>query len=60
MKGGKRIIQSTIMHYNNGNHYMKGHDNTQDFPILKSHQPLKEENKMEKVGELCVLDSERK
>ena len=48
------------MHYNNCKNYMKGHENTQDFQILKSHQPLKEENKMEKVGGLCVLDSERK
>ena len=41
-------------------HYMKGHDNTQYFPILESQQPLKEEKKMDKVGELCVPDSERK
>ena len=39
---------------------MKGCDNTQDFPILKSQQPLKEQKKMDKVGELCVPDSERK
>ena len=34
--------------------YMNGHDNTQEFPILESQQPLKEDNKMDKVGELCV------
>ena len=38
---------------------MKGHGNTQDFPILESQHPLKEEKKMDKVGELCVPKSER-
>ena len=32
---------------------MKGHDNTQDFSILDSHHPVKEEKKMVKLGELC-------
>ena len=39
---------------------MKGHNNKQDFPILNSQQPLKEENKMDKVSDICVPDSERK
>ena len=48
------------MHDSKCNHDMKGHDNTQDFHFLESQHPLKEEKKMDKVGELCVPGSERK
>jgi hypothetical protein len=42
-------------------HYMKGHDNAQEFPLLESRQLLlKEEKRMDKVDELYVTDSERK
>ena len=39
---------------------MKGHQNKEDFSILESQQAVKEEKKMDKVGELCVPESERK
>ena len=48
------------MHASKCKHYMKGHNNTEDFPILESQQPLKEEKKMDKLGEVCVPNLERK